>query len=255
MSKNAFDDLTAFDLLDANVFDDVDLPPEDKILFSKELKSLIQEEFAKAVQNIPIGKMISDVVKKSIPPKEKTTDWSKQIAKTKEELISEIKKLKKEEEFFVEKLRDKYDKLKSDFLNQPAYQFGGFPMKDPNIWATGRGAYKITDGTEDTYLVGVKASDTPTNGQVPTFNTNGTITWEDSLTETEANLLYVKLAGDVMVGDLEFPVAGFIMQASDGSRWYVTINSSGALVTTVIAVTTVGSPIGPPPFLWMTYAS
>lgn len=47
-----------------------------------------------------------------------------------------------------------------------------------NAWATGFGAVQIYNGTANTYLVGVEASDTPTNGQVPTWNTGGTITWE-----------------------------------------------------------------------------
>ncbi len=45
-------------------------------------------------------------------------------------------------------------------------------------WATGRGALQIYDGTADTRVVAALASDTPTNGQVPTWNTGGTITWE-----------------------------------------------------------------------------
>lgn len=50
---------------------------------------------------------------------------------------------------------------------------------DSNAWASGRGALQIFDGTANTFAVGVLASDTPTNGQVPKWNTGGTITWED----------------------------------------------------------------------------
>lgn len=49
---------------------------------------------------------------------------------------------------------------------------------DNNAWATSRGAIQWFDGTANTYIVGVLASDTPSNGQVPTWNTGGTITWE-----------------------------------------------------------------------------
>lgn len=49
---------------------------------------------------------------------------------------------------------------------------------DTNAWATDRGAIQINDGTADTWVVATLASDTPTNGQVPTWNTGGTITWE-----------------------------------------------------------------------------
>jgi len=49
---------------------------------------------------------------------------------------------------------------------------------DDNAWATGRGALQVFDGTANTYLLGALSSDTPSNGQVPTWNTGGTITWE-----------------------------------------------------------------------------
>lgn len=49
---------------------------------------------------------------------------------------------------------------------------------DTNAWASGRGAIQINDGTANTYVVAALASDTPTNGQVPTWNTGGTVTWE-----------------------------------------------------------------------------
>ncbi len=49
---------------------------------------------------------------------------------------------------------------------------------DNNLWATSHGAPIFYDGTASVGLVGVLVSDTPTNGQVPTWNTGGTITWE-----------------------------------------------------------------------------
>ena len=53
---------------------------------------------------------------------------------------------------------------------------------DNDAWAAGRGALLFYDGTAATRLVGVLASDTPSNGQVPKWNTGGTITWEDDST-------------------------------------------------------------------------
>lgn len=49
---------------------------------------------------------------------------------------------------------------------------------DNNLWAASRGAPVFYDGTAATALVNVLVSDTPSNGQVPTWNTGGTITWE-----------------------------------------------------------------------------
>lgn len=48
---------------------------------------------------------------------------------------------------------------------------------DNNAYGASRGAVQFFDGTENTFLVGVRASDTPLDGQVPTFNTGGFITW------------------------------------------------------------------------------
>lgn len=50
---------------------------------------------------------------------------------------------------------------------------------DNDAWAASRGAVVFYDGTASTRLVGVLSSDTPSNGQVPKWNTGGTITWED----------------------------------------------------------------------------
>ncbi len=49
---------------------------------------------------------------------------------------------------------------------------------DTNAWATSFGAAQVHNGTANTFLVGTTATDTPTNGQVPTWNTGGGITWE-----------------------------------------------------------------------------
>lgn len=53
---------------------------------------------------------------------------------------------------------------------------------DTNAWASGRGAMQVYDGTANTYVLAALASDTPSNGQVATWNTGGTITWETPAT-------------------------------------------------------------------------
>lgn len=55
---------------------------------------------------------------------------------------------------------------------------------DNNAWAASRGALQIYDGTANTYAVGALASDTPSSGQVPTWQTGGTITWETPSSST-----------------------------------------------------------------------
>lgn len=49
---------------------------------------------------------------------------------------------------------------------------------DNNLWGAGRGALLHFDGTSTTALLGVQTSDTPGTGEIPTYNANGTITWE-----------------------------------------------------------------------------
>lgn len=49
---------------------------------------------------------------------------------------------------------------------------------DDDLWAASRGAPVFFDGTAAVGLVGALVSDVPSNGQVPTWNTGGTITWE-----------------------------------------------------------------------------
>lgn len=56
-----------------------------------------------------------------------------------------------------------------------------------DAWASGRGAVQIHDGTSNTLIVAALASDTPSNGQVPTWNTGGTITWETPTGGTPGN--------------------------------------------------------------------
>lgn len=49
---------------------------------------------------------------------------------------------------------------------------------DTNAWATDRGTIQVHDGTASAWVVAVQASDTPSDGQFPRWNTGGTITWE-----------------------------------------------------------------------------
>jgi hypothetical protein len=49
---------------------------------------------------------------------------------------------------------------------------------DNDLWAASRGAPIFYDGTAAVGLIGALVSDTPSNGQVPKWNTGGTITWE-----------------------------------------------------------------------------
>jgi hypothetical protein len=53
---------------------------------------------------------------------------------------------------------------------------------DNDAWAASRGALEHFDGTASTFVLASLASDAPSNGQVPKWNTGGTITWETDST-------------------------------------------------------------------------
>lgn len=61
----------------------------------------------------------------------------------------------------------------------PTTSTDGEIATDTDGWGTGFDAIEFFNGTASSYLVATTASDTPTNGQVPKFNTGGSITWED----------------------------------------------------------------------------
>lgn len=87
---------------------------------------------------------------------------------------------------------------------------------DTDAWAASRGAIQHYDGTANTYLVGTLVSDTPTNGQVPKWNTGGTITWEN----------------DNDTGGGGGAATSLTLTDSNSCTWTVTVNTSGNLITT-----------------------
>lgn len=60
----------------------------------------------------------------------------------------------------------------------PSVTVFGQVAADNNLWAAGRGTVVTYDGTAAVAAVMTLVSDTPGNGQVPKWNTGGTITWE-----------------------------------------------------------------------------
>lgn len=84
---------------------------------------------------------------------------------------------------------------------------------DNNAWAASRGAVQFYDGTANTYLVGALASDTPSNGQVPTWNTGGTVTWETPSTSSGITLLCKGAPAQATTGTTEEVLATCSMSA------------------------------------------
>lgn len=84
---------------------------------------------------------------------------------------------------------------------------------DNDAWAASRGAPQWFDGTANTYLIGALASDTPTNGQVPTWNTGGTITWETPSAASGITLLCKGAPAAATTGTTEEVLATCSMSA------------------------------------------
>lgn len=93
---------------------------------------------------------------------------------------------------------------------------------DNNAWAASHGAIAIYNGTATTWLIGTEATDTPTNGQVPKWNTGGTITWEDD-NNSGAATAWDDIADPDAAGSIAF--AGYQQTMTS------TLNSAGSVFT------------------------
>jgi hypothetical protein len=99
---------------------------------------------------------------------------------------------------------------------------------DENAWGPGRGSIQFYDGTSNTYVVAVLASDVPTDGQVPVWNNGGTVTWEtvtgsgvtdfSQLTDlkvTRAASTYTIAGGSAAFGDVTTTFSAATLTESD----------------------------------------
>lgn len=69
--------------------------------------------------------------------------------------------------------------LKLKTAASPTTDADGELAVDLDAWASGYDALEFYNGTHSAYVVATQASDTPANGQVPTWNTGGIIDWQD----------------------------------------------------------------------------
>lgn len=120
---------------------------------------------------------------------------------------------------------------------------------DNNAWAGSRGAPQFYDGTADVYLIGVLAADTPTNLQVPKWNTGGTITWEDDTggVPSEDSVAQAQLddnadtsAGNEIVftnGGVDFKYMGLVGGGSGGIVTDLTVDPATIDIVTAVVPT------------------
>jgi len=104
---------------------------------------------------------------------------------------------------------------------------------DNNLWDTGRGAILAYDGTAATALIGALVSDTPANGQVPKWNTGGTITWEDDTQSAGSATTWDNIGdptteGTIAFGGNEQDITSTLDDATAGQEGVLTITNTDA---------------------------
>jgi len=113
----------------------------------------------------------------------------------------------------------------------PSTTTAGTISFDTNAWATSRGSFQAYDGTANIVLLGALASDTPSNGQVPTWNTAGTITWET---------VPGGMGGNYTVsGNIVSSSGNVTIQSASGQNITLTPGAGGAIIMGTVNATAV----------------
>lgn len=137
-----------FDALDAvsyDVMDQVELDPEDKILYSDDLRKLLQEEIAKKIADLPLGKMIFSEISRQVADQLQAKSYDTKISNAQEMIETKLKKqvketkaeFKNELEKVTKELRAKYAEYRNILNSSPRYEFGGFAPPNPLNSAVG----------------------------------------------------------------------------------------------------------------------
>lgn len=71
--KDLFDKINFNDLIDkttVDIFDGIEVSPEDRILYSEELKKAIRDEITSVISKVPLGKIIKQIIEQEIKKSE-----------------------------------------------------------------------------------------------------------------------------------------------------------------------------------------
>jgi len=114
-----------FDELVIDQFDELEIPTEDKVIFSEEIAEMIKEAVKKEWNKLKINEIITrlsrDMTKKESDLKneiKKTNDENKRLSTIFDEKLSQYEK--------KEKLR--FEDVWNALNSEPWYQFGGYPL-------------------------------------------------------------------------------------------------------------------------------
>ncbi|KKK68503.1 hypothetical protein LCGC14_2943410, partial [marine sediment metagenome] len=117
---------------------------------------------------------------------------------------------------------------------------------DNDFYAASRGVATFFDGTSATHLVGVLNTDTPTNGQVPTWQTGGTVLWVTPSGGDTTKTHYIELdcttpQSSANQGNSFWTVTG--LTDWDAGHWEFVLDVDGKIYcTTTIPNTLAGTP-------------
>jgi hypothetical protein len=115
----------------------------------------------------------------------------------------------------------------------PSTTTAGTISFDTNAWAASRGSFQAYDGTANIILLGALASDTPSNGQVPTWNTAGTITWETPPSGMGGNY--------TVTGNVVASSGNVTIQSASGQNITLTPGAGGAIIMGTVNATAVNA--------------
>lgn len=124
-----------------DLLDRVELPLEEKVVYSETMESVVREAIRNEIAKLPIGKIVASVLEKEVLAQKELADKriDSNIEKAKDNLASELEKLKAEMEKLEDKMRKKHDEFRSLFgrSGKPWYQFGGYPSAGEGLVVPG----------------------------------------------------------------------------------------------------------------------
>lgn len=144
-----FDRINATDL-----FDRTELATEEKVIFSDVFRDAVKKEIQGIVSNIPVGKMITDILQKEMEKQGKAKkEIEQKIYWTRSDMEKDTADLRNELKELRETVKKKHEDFKNDLIkSKEVYTFGGFSpqFNDLNIGdPSSDGAWRIVKSSTD----------------------------------------------------------------------------------------------------------
>lgn len=115
---------------------------------------------------------------------------------------------------------------------------------DTNAWASGHGTMVIYEGGTQAFVVATATADTPTNGEVPRWNTGGLIDWAPVSTSSPAAHPAIQARdSDATDGDINWQIRVEASTPTSGGEyvdWWIDQQINGNLTTVVTSYASTG---------------